>query len=109
MSATDEGIAVRLELLGARVAERELDALLVEDAADLRYVSGYTGSNGLALLRGADEPAPDFLTDFRYTEQSQTEVPAIYERKTVTGELRDSLPGLLGEGGGRLGFDATKM
>ncbi len=109
MNATDGGIAARLELLGARIAERELAALLVEDAADLRYVSGYTGSNGLALLRGADEPAPDFLTDFRYTEQSQVEVPAIYERKTVTGELRDSLPALLGDGGGRLGFDATKL
>ena len=45
------GIAARVERIGARIAERELDALLVEDAADLRYVSGYTGSNGLALLR----------------------------------------------------------
>jgi Xaa-Pro aminopeptidase len=109
MNARDEGIAARVELLGARIAEQKLDALLVEDAADLRYVSGYTGSNGLALLRGADEPAPDFLTDFRYTEQSQIEVPATYERRTVTGELRDSLPALLGDGGGRVGFDATKV
>jgi Xaa-Pro aminopeptidase len=109
MNPADDGIARRLGLLGARIAERELDALLVEEAADLRYVSGYSGSNGLALLRPADEPAPDFLTDFRYTEQSHAEVPAIYERKTVTGELRESLPTLLGDGGGRLGFDATKV
>jgi Xaa-Pro aminopeptidase len=102
------GIAARLERIGAQISDRGLDALLVEDAADLRYVSGYTGSNGLALLRGADEPAPDFLTDFRYTEQSASEVPPLYERATVTGELRDSLPSVLGDGGGRLGFDATK-
>ncbi len=108
MSAT-EGIAARLERIGTRIADRKLDALLVEEAADLRYVSGYTGSNGLALLRPADEPAPNFLTDFRYTEQSAAEVPALYERATVTGELRDSLPSLLGGGGGRLGFDATKV
>jgi Xaa-Pro aminopeptidase len=104
-----DGIPARLGRLAGQIADRELDALLVEDAADLRYVSGYTGSNGLALLRAADEPAPDFLTDFRYTEQSAIEVPPVYERATVTGELRDSLPSLLGDGGGRLGFDATKV
>ena len=108
-SAPGAGIAARLGRIGAQIAERELDALLVEDAADLRYVTGYTGSNGLALLRGADEPAPDFLTDFRYTEQSAIEVPPLFERATVTGELRDSLPSLLGDGGGRLGFDETKL
>ena len=103
------GIPARVARLGEQLAERELDALLVEERADLRYVSGYTGTNGLALLRPAGGPPPRFLTDFRYTEQSAQEVPSVFERATVTGELRDTLPGLLGDGGGRLGFDATKL
>jgi Xaa-Pro aminopeptidase len=104
-----EGIAARLERLGMRLAELELDALLVDSPADLRYVSGYTGTNGLALLRPAGGPRPAFLTDFRYTTQSAAEVPAEYEQRTVTGELRDSLPSLLGDDGGRLGVDETKV
>ncbi|HEY7835939.1 MAG TPA: aminopeptidase P family protein [Solirubrobacteraceae bacterium] len=104
-----EGIAARLERLGMRLAELELDALLVDSPVDLRYVSGYTGTNGLALLRPAGGPRPAFLTDFRYTTQSAAEVPAEYEQRTVTGELRDSLPSLLGDDGGRLGVDETKV
>ena len=104
-----EGIAARLERLGMRLAELELDALLVDSPVDLRYVSGYTGTNGLALLRPAGGPPPAFLTDFRYTTQSAAEVPGEYEQRTVTGELRDSLPSLLGDEGGRLGVDETKV
>ena len=103
------GVPARLERIAERIGELELDALLVEEHADLRYVSGYTGTNGLALLRPAGGPGPVFLTDFRYTTQSAAEVDPAYERATVTGELRDSLPSLLGEGGGRLGFDSTKL
>jgi Xaa-Pro aminopeptidase len=104
-----EGLGARLERLGARLVELELDALLVDEPVDLRYVSGYTGTNGLALLRPAGGPPPAFLTDFRYTTQSAAEVPAEYQRATVTGELRGSLPELLGESGGRLGFDENKL
>src|SRR6185437_4519842 len=108
-SGMSEGIPARLERISEPVGERGLDALLVEEAADLRYVSGYTGTNGLALLRPPGGGAPKFLTDFRYTTQSAAEVDPAYERATVTGELRDSLPSLLGDGGGRLGFDSTKL
>ena len=104
-----EGVPARLARLAVRIGELELDALLVDEHTDLRYVSGYTGTNGLALLRPAAGPAPDFLTDFRYTSQAAEEVDPEYERATVTGELRDSLPALLGDGGGRLGFDDAKL
>jgi Xaa-Pro aminopeptidase len=103
------GVPARLGRIAARIAALELDALLVEEHTDLRYVSGYTGSNGLALLRRDVGPPPDFLTDFRYTTQSAEEVDPAFERATVTGELRDSLPALLGDAGGRLGFDDAKL
>src|SRR6185312_6444971 len=67
---------------------------------------GYTGSNGLAVVPaagGGGEAAvrdgrPQFLTDFRYVAQAAAEVAPDFERSTVAGELRDSLPELLPEG-----------
>ncbi len=50
----------------------ELDALLVTEPANLRYLTGFTGSNGFAVV------GPDvrrFVTDFRYVEQARLEVP----------------------------------
>jgi Xaa-Pro aminopeptidase len=102
-------IETRLERLLGELAERRLDALLVDSPVDLRYVSGYTGSNGLALVRRAASGAPSFLTDFRYVAQAAAEVPEPFERSIVTGDLRDAVPGLLDGDGGRLGFDEAKL
>ena len=57
----------RSAALGELIAAAELDSLIVEGAADLRYLCGYTGSNGLALV-GADGGGR-FWTDFRYASQ----------------------------------------
>jgi Xaa-Pro aminopeptidase len=101
--------AARIELLAAELRERDLDALLVEAPSDLRYLTGFTGSNGLALI-SLREPEPNrFLTDFRYTSQAEQEVTGPLERETVTGELRDAIASRLGRGGGRLGFDEAKL
>ena len=52
--------------------ELKLDALVVSGAENVRYLSGYTGSNGmLLLLRNGD---PVFFTDPRYEIQSREEV-----------------------------------
>ena len=40
----------RSRRLAGELREREVDALLVEPAVDLRYLTGFTGSNGLALI-----------------------------------------------------------
>jgi Xaa-Pro aminopeptidase len=104
--------AARIERLAAELAERELDALLVSEPYDLRYVSGFTGSHGAAVIRAADadaEGAHLFLTDFRYTTQSEQQVPALFRREIVSGELLDAAAGSLGEGPGRLGFDETQI
>ncbi len=58
----------RAERLAALVRERDLDLLLVSDLVNVRWLTGFTGSNGLAIL-GAPGPASAaglFLTDFRY-------------------------------------------
>ena len=60
----------RIERVAGELAERDIDALLVETAANLRYLTGFTGSHGLALVAavGAEgsDPAHRFFTDFRY-------------------------------------------
>jgi Xaa-Pro aminopeptidase len=104
-----EAMRDRFEQVQAELAKRDLDALVVDAPVDLRYLSGYTGSNGLALIRPEESGRSQFLTDFRYAAQSEAEVAATFEQSIVTGELRDSLPGLLGEDGGRLGVDEAKL
>lgn len=89
-----------------------LDALLVETGVDLRWLTGFTGSNGLALVRAQEGTRPLFLTDFRYESQSEQELPAIYERRIVAGEALGALAEELvdrglGEAVSVLGFDET--
>jgi len=92
----------RGDRLESVLAGRGLDALLVTNLVNVRYLTGYTGSNGIALVgRGA---LRRFVTDFRYETQAQEQVHG-YER--VIGEtdlLGEVLPGLP-EGEVQLGFD----
>jgi Xaa-Pro aminopeptidase len=62
----------------------ELDAVLVTDLTNLRYLTGFTGTNGLALV-GKDLRV--FLTDFRYVERAEQEVGEGWERPEVGREL----------------------
>jgi Xaa-Pro aminopeptidase len=55
----------------ARFAEKEIDLLLVTNLVNLRYLTGFTGSNGMCVL---GEGVRRFVTDFRYMTQVRTEV-----------------------------------
>jgi Xaa-Pro aminopeptidase len=57
-------------LLGA-IKEKKLDGLLVTSPENVRYLSGFTGSEGVVLL-GTKKRL--FLTDGRYTAQAEKEV-----------------------------------
>ena len=83
-----------LDLLG----ERELDCLLVSNLVNVRYLTGFTGTNGACVV------TPDerlFVTDFRYVEQAQEQVRGF---ELVKGE-RDLLGQLAKLLSGRAGFD----
>jgi Xaa-Pro aminopeptidase len=105
--------AERVERLAGELREREIDALLVETAANLRYLTGFTGSHGLALVAVAGAQRSDarhrFFTDFRYEAQSAQEVSEAFTRQTVAGDLLEVLPRTLAAGGGRLGFDDASL
>ena len=51
--------------------DQKLDGFVVTHAANLRYLCGYTGSNGLLLFLDGRRV---FFTDGRYTEQAHEEV-----------------------------------
>src|SRR5579863_6385005 len=95
--------AERPRRLGELLASEGLEALIVEGAANLRWLTGYTGSSGLALQRA--DGSGVFYTDFRYESQAAEEVDPAFSREIVTGELPDALAGDLG--GGQVGFDDT--
>jgi Xaa-Pro aminopeptidase len=106
--STAEATTERIERLRETLRERELDALLVKDLTDIRYLTGFTGSNALALIatRGAagGGGADRFFTDFRYDTQSREQIPATFARE-IAPNLLDAAARALGDGGGALGFD----
>ena len=67
----DHGL--RRSRLGERVSALGVDALIVTRLPNVRYLTGFTGSNGQAVV--AADGAALFLTDGRYEEQSSHEVP----------------------------------
>ncbi|WP_216216388.1 M24 family metallopeptidase [Amycolatopsis aidingensis] len=70
--------AHRRAALRALLTEADLNALLVTDLVNIRYLTGFTGSNAALLLHaedGADEAATVFCTDGRYATQAEAEVP----------------------------------
>jgi Xaa-Pro aminopeptidase len=101
--------AERAERLTKLVAERELDQLLVGDlvrpgdsdrsgTANLRYLTGFTGTSGLCVVG----TSPLFFTDFRYAERAGREVPEGFERVVAESQL---LPTVAERLSGRVGYD----
>ena len=76
--------------------ERELDSLLVTNLLNVRYLTGFTGTNGACVIT-ADELL--FFTDFRYVEQAREQV-AEFERielgRDILGDLAKRLRGCAG-------------
>jgi Xaa-Pro aminopeptidase len=70
-------------------AERGLDAVLVTNLLNVRYLTGFTGSNGALLVRTDGHDL--FGTDGRYTTQAGTQVPDVellLDRGTVSALAR---------------------
>ena len=99
----------RAQRLAEAVAGRELDALLVTGLVNLRYVSGFTGTNGLALVGAGEDGVRVFVTDFRYVERAADEVQG-FERRRGGRDLFDSVgQALAAERPLRLGFDDAHL
>src|SRR4051812_15886690 len=98
--------AGRRERLRAIAAERGLDAVLVTNLLNVRYLTGFTGSNGALLVRtdGADL----FGTDGRYTTQAGTQVPDV-ELLVDRGTVGALAAAAVRRGAGRLGYESHEV
>jgi Xaa-Pro aminopeptidase len=92
----------RGDRLEALLVERELDRMLVTDLTNVRYLTGFTGTNGVCICGPGVRL---FLTDFRYTERAATEVEG-WEPVTVAD---DWLGGIAARVEGKVGFEDDHM
>jgi Xaa-Pro aminopeptidase len=99
----------RQAALGALLEAEGLDALLVTSRPNIRYLSGFSGSAGVAV---ATRRGLLLVTDFRYDEQARQQCGAVARVEIEGTSVWDRLFKELGAGvsglgpGGAVGFEA---
>lgn len=98
-----DGRAARLRRLRDLLHDRRLDGVLVSQPADVRWLTGFSGSAGLLIV----EPgSATLITDFRYETQSADEVDDDISVVIATDDMLEALPDCLeGSAAVRIGFD----
>ena len=103
-------VAARVERLRARLDGAGCDALLVTHLTNIRYLTGFTGSAALLLVR-AD--ALSFVTDGRYEEQAGGELADAGVAADIsigrTAAAQQDAVGELTRDVGRLGLEADHV
>ena len=101
--------AERLDRVDAELRERELDLLVVTNLVNVRWLTGFTGTSGAALVGSGRDGGPLFVTDFRYLSQAAEQVPD-WERHIAQSDLLAGVvKAIPGEGELRVGFDDTDL
>jgi Xaa-Pro aminopeptidase len=95
----------RRHALRGLLAHADLSALLVTKPANVRYLTGFTGSYG-ALLLLHDRTL--FFTDGRYRHQAAAEVPGV-EVVLAPGDLIGAVNGVVRTAGNGLGFEPAGL
>jgi len=94
----------RAERLVALLPEAEIDLLLVTDLTNLRYLTGYVGSNAIAVL---GPETRTFATDFRYAVQVEEQVDRSFDRRELPRDWSTAVEEVLPAGVVRLGFETA--
>jgi Xaa-Pro aminopeptidase len=98
--------AERADRLGELVAEQDVDVLLVTNLLNVRYLTGFTGTNAVVLLSPERRA---FLTDFRYVERAEREIEG-YDVLRGRDDLLENAAGLAREwNAARIGFEDWHM
>jgi Xaa-Pro aminopeptidase len=90
--------AARQDAVLAALAERGLGALVVTSLANVRYLTGYVGSNGIAVLGPRRRI---LLTDSRYevaAREMARGVEVVIGRRDLLGDVAGALAGAAGDG-----------
>ena len=95
--------AARAERVVDVLLERELGAIVVTDLVNIRWLTGFTGTNAIALVGIGGQCI--FFTDFRYVERAKAEVEDFEQRRGG----RDLFADVAGEFQGRIGFEDTHL
>ncbi|SES83025.1 Xaa-Pro aminopeptidase [Oceanobacillus limi] len=96
----------KLKKLRNALQEKELDALLITSPINRRYVTGFTGTAGVAIITPNEAL---FVTDFRYTEQASEQAKnftIVEHKQLIELEIADQLKRLNIK---RVGFEQTQM
>lgn len=96
----------RLRRLRRLMEERNIDALLVCQRENVRYVTGFSGSSGCVLVSTGK---PVLITDFRYQIQAAHEAPGsrvLIQRKDMISAIAEAARGL---GTRQIWFDESFM
>jgi Xaa-Pro aminopeptidase len=88
----------RADRLAKLVSEQGLERLLVTNLVNVRYLTGFSGTNGACICGPRDRA---FLTDFRYIERAASEIGG-WELLAVSDEWTTGLAARLS---GRCGFE----
>ncbi len=90
------------------LARADLDALLVTALPNIRYLCGFSGSNGLLLVTSLECV---LFTDFRYAEQVRDEVQPMVQVRIEPVSLWNGLFATLGAtvGVDRIGFESAHL
>jgi Xaa-Pro aminopeptidase len=96
----------RIAGLRARMSEDELDALIVTSLAGVRYLTGFSGSNALAVLTAENA---FFVSDSRYALQSAQEVKKFRRLIGSRGLLEDAAAAKTLRGCRTAGFESDSL
>lgn len=98
---------LRAERVRERMAEAGCDALVVTDLSNIRWLTGFTGSNATLVVRRDDLV---FVTDGRYRDQAGDQLGgAGIEAEVVVTRHVESALGVAVRGAGRIGLEADHV
>ena len=96
----------KLNQLQTKLDHESIDGLLIINPYNLRYITNFTGSSGVAIVT---KDKALFITDFRYTEQATKQSPeftVIEFRSSIQDEVRKQVEKL---GIQSLGFEKNDL
>lgn len=92
-------------LNAVRIAVR-CDAILVSGIENIRYITGFTGSSGVLLIK---ENGGIFFTDSRYIEQARKETRGKVEVREYKKKLPELSAAIAGLGLKKIGFEDSSL
>lgn len=98
-------MATRIQRLRELLARENLPSLLVSSPPNVRYLCGFSGSNGILLVT---RKSAWFFTDFRYQEQMKYQVHGC-RKQMLKRDLFTDFPQEYIRGADRLGFEESHI